>query len=366
MKTPRTMGLWLLVESGLHREARLRLEAGRTVIGGSDDDDVLLTDEGVQPAHLVFVLDGEGLHVEVAGAGVDRPGSDRSLEVGDTLQYPNRMLHHPGQSLSVGGVTLRFQLDDPARGDHPFSRAVVGAGATWQSRMRVARPAVAAAIIGVVAVSYWQGRRPDPLPVAPEASASEISAQFAATPAWQRLQLTSAADGRSELRGLLDDRRQLQQVLRLPALARQEPVVKVVIREEVLQHVRQVLQDPGLELQMHDPASSADLPSLEVRGTTSRPGAPALLTLLKKEWQGRVEIVDATAYEPGAKGQQTTRVSLPIKVTAVNAGQQYVEAASGARFFVGSVVGPEQVIESIGSDRVVFQVNGQRVEFVLP
>jgi hypothetical protein len=365
------MKVWLLVEQGLHKGARVCLaavaEPARWSIGSGPDDDILLTDDGVVPAHVVLVLGADELVVQVAGPDVRQHGHDTALAAGSSLRLDASMLHGNGHTLHLGAVRLGL-LDDasvlalgPAgeRVPEPVPQPLSPA---WASAVSVLAVCL---VLGTVVWPRGGNRAPAPTG-AGVISGAEAQTQLAGNAAWSRLRVVSTGDGRTELRGAVQDRSILQQALRLSAFSTQEPVVKVVVHEELVRHVRQVVPDPQVSLVMHNAVSEQALPALELTGTTRHAGVPAVVAVLKKEWEGRVEIIDRTSYAPENGKQATLRLELPVRITAVNVAEGYVEGVNGVKYFVGSAIRPQQTVESISSERVVFNVSGKRIDFVLP
>jgi hypothetical protein len=372
------MKAWLLVEQGLHRGARVCLQsahadaaAARFSVGSGADDDILLTDDGVAPGHLVLLLSGNGLVVQVAGPGVRQHGHDTALAPGDSLHLTAPMLRGNGQTLHLGDVQLGLLDDAAALGLEQGGAERSLGGNPWQLTPVWAAGASIVAVLLVLGAGIWPhgGNPGSPAPALASAGSGagpEAQTQLASRAGWSQLRVVSLPDGRTELRGAVQDRGLLQQALHLPAFASQEPVVRVLVHEEVIRHVRQVVPDTAVSLVMHNPPSAEALPALELTGITRKAGIPAAVALLKKEWEGRVEIIDRTSYVPESGKQLTLRLELPVRITAVNVAEGYVEGANGVKYFVGSAIRPQQTVESISNERVVFNVAGKRIDFVLP
>jgi hypothetical protein len=354
----------LRVDGGLHSDADVDLPAGTHVLGSGDDDDILLTDEGVVSGHLRIVVGDEGARVEALAGPVGLDDGAATLSPGDAWA-----LGAGEQGLRVGQAHLRVLVEGLASGGATSQTSGWMRWLTAPLPSRAFLPVIAPVAMGALLVAGVLWTRQGAVPPAPrESGLEQLQAKLADHPSWGGVQASRAPDGRLLLTGTVADRRELQQLLHQPALAgdqRGEPAVRVLVKDELLRHVGQALQDPSLRLDFV-PAAEHGLPELRVSGSTARAGVPALLKLLKTEWAQRVEIVDATAYEPPEGKRKTLRVELPIRIAAVNATQGFVEATNGRRYFVGSVIGPGQTLESIEEERVVFTVNGQRVPFQLP
>lgn len=363
--------LQLIVEEGLHRGARVPLAPGRHSIGSGPEDDVLLADPGIVPGHLVLELGPQGCDLRIVGEGVLFPGHELPAPPGETWRLAADALAAGSQSVRVAGALLRLEAEgqDGAGAAAAATPAPAGLNGTILRLSRhpaaaMAGLAVAAVLLSALGVALHRPAANVAARQAPQPP--DLQSQFAGDDRWKHLRVVKdATTGRVELQGAVDDRRVLQEALRLPAFERQEPAVKVVVKDELIRHVSEALQDTQLQLTLEPPAEGGPA-RLVVAGATTRPGVPSLLRLLKDEWAGRVEIVDRTSYAPAAGQARTLRVELPIRIAAVNVAERYIEASNGTRYFEGSAVGQDQTVESIGSERVVFNVKGRQVEFLLP
>jgi hypothetical protein len=364
------MKVWLLVEGGLHRGAVLCLEDGVHTIGSGADDDVLISDDGVQPGHLRLEVGARAALLHVAGDGVRVALRDKLLVPGSTLVLKSSALLREKRKLILGGATLSLRDRAPAHrgassGEGRRARRLTGYVIAWPAPRVLLGGGVALGMGALVLGVALQSSRT----AAPASSAEHLQSQLSQRADWRHLRASRALDGRWVISGAVDDRTALHEALRLPAFAdtpHGEPAVRVVVKDELLRHVAQVLQDPGLQLRLEPAADAGSVPLLVVSGSTQRPGVPALLNLLRAEWAQRVEIVDRTAYESEASSKRTFKVELPIRITAVNVAEAYVEAADGRRYFVGSTIAPGQTLDAIHAEHVAFSVGGRRIDFRLP
>lgn len=375
------MGWQLHVRNGQHRGARVELGLGRHTVGSGADDDVLLADDDIAPGHVLLEVSELGLRVQAMagavgvaghadalapGASIDVDGADGTLLLG-AVELGLKTVRSPAAEAAAAVPRWRRwgplrHLPDlphlpalPAWLQHPSGQAAAGAVATVAL--------VASLVLVVSGVFDERAAR------APEPGLAQLQATLAQRPAWGGLRASRAPDGRVLLAGTVADRRELQTLLHRPEFAggvRGEPQVRVVVEDELRRHVHQATQDPALALALQPASEGRNLPQLVVSGATQRAGVPAILKLLKDEWASRVEIVDRTVYAPDESNRRTLRVQLPIRIAAVNVTEGFVEAADGKRYFVGSAIGPQQTLVSIDEERVVFNVAGKQVPFLLP
>jgi hypothetical protein len=354
--------LRLRVEQGAHKGARVPLLEGRYTIGSGQDDDIWLSDEGIEPGHLVIEVDVERVKLRVMAAGASLSESSQALGPDDEVEWDAAMLTGPGCSIVLAGATFNLRREDGNDAGSHLRQSLP----SWLARPVSAVHAAggmciaAAIVLGVVAVPALLQPA---MPPAPAPQATDVQGTLSQREGWQQLRANAAPDGRLMLTGTVPNREALQEALHLPGLAGNEPTVKVVVRDELLRHVAQAIQDPQVQLDF-DAADASRPPRLVARGTTRRPGLPSVLKLLKDEFRGRVEIVDETHYE--LSDMKTVKVELPVRIASVNVSEGYIETADGRKHFVGGAIGPDHTLESISDEKVTFKVAQRLIDFRLP
>lgn len=363
--------VWLLVARGLHQGARLALGTGRHTIGSDLGDDVLLGDEGIAAGHLVLEVGERAVTVVAEGGAAVSLEPSQALQAGDRLELPWSALRGRGHRIELGNaVVIGLSIEQP-RAEEAKAASTASGRARWQQMLPwrggvMGAPAIALSCVlvlaGVAALSVDRTATQ----LRPTQDPAELRILLTQRDAWRQLNVSSGPQGRIVLTGMVPDRAALQEALRLAPLADAQPVVRVVVGDEVLRHVSQAVRDPAVKLELQPATTERPIPLLVASGTTQRPGVPSLLGLLKKEWSGRVEIVDHTLYEADASNRRTLKVELPVRIVAVNLSERYVETADGKRFLPGSTVIAGTTLEAIEDEQLVFMVDGRRVDYRLP
>jgi hypothetical protein len=371
---------WLVVRTGLHRGARVPLHAGTWVLGSAVEDDLALHDDGIQPAHLQLEIDGQQLSLRASQPGWSV--REAPLEANDTLSLPHHRWHEPLR-IALGSATLEVAWASDAAPVTSAPRVWRLAGRSWRLP-QIRWPAAALAPAGILlfaAVAWWQWAGPTTATVraAPADKADpqqRVQRRLQERPEWRDVALATLPGQRSELRGRVERREQLDELLADPALAALAPSIRVLVEQDLRRQVHELTGDGSLHVALENAAAaegaaSAALPAapqrqrLVVSGSTQRAGVAASLKLLNKELGERVEVVDRTLYEPNESDRKTVRIELPIRIGAVNSGEGYIEDTSGNKYFEGSSI-RGHVVESIEADKVVFNVSGKRIEFKVP
>jgi Inner membrane component of T3SS, cytoplasmic domain len=365
--------VWLLVARGLHQGARLALGAGRHSIGSDLGDDVLLGDEGIAARHLVLEVGESAVTVVAEGGAAMSIELSQALQAGDRLELPWSALRGRGHRIELGtAVTIGLSIEQP-RAEEAAAASTAGGSARWQQMLpwrggKTPAPAATAALSCALVLAGVAALGVDRTATQPRSTQdpAELRTLLTERDAWRQLNVASGPQGRIALTGMVPNRAALQEALRLGPLADAQPVVRVVVGDEVLRHVSQAVRDPAVKLELQAATAERPVPLLVASGTTQRAGLPSLLGLLKQEWSGRVEIVDRTLYEADAANRRTLKVELPVRIVAVNLTERYVETADGKRFLPGSTVTAGTTLEAIEDEQLVFMVDGRRVDYRLP
>ena len=385
---------WLHIRSGVHRGGAVALHDGLYRIGASLDDDVVLRDAHMLADHLHIDVDARGLRFTAHAPGwID---GDAALEPGTPLDAPCTTWHLP-RCLQLGDTRIELNWGPTApspAGQAPTLPRAAGVARQWgltrKPALIVAAGMAAAGLLATFAF-ILMGSGPAALRANPAGSDALQAAQqqLKAHAEWQNVVLKRSPALGAELRGSVEQRDDLNRLLRVPEVAALMPLVRVVIGQDLRRQIQDLAGDPAIQVEItpvpaqepsaqaspaHSPvdqagnaaAKTAAAPDARQRvvvtGTTTRPDVAASLKMLNIEFGGRIEIVDRTVYELGAGGGKKVRAELPFKIASVNAGEGYIENTDGEKYFEGSVVSGYRV-ESIERQKVVFSVNGKRIDF---
>lgn len=361
---------WLSVSQGLHRGAEVAIFDGQCRIGATLDDDIVLRDAGIVGGHLTLQVDAEAVLLRAAAPGwlLD----DAAIDPDSARHWVSRQAAvvalAPALRCGTAVLHIRWADADTARKDQ------AGPARRWTDWRRLLPLAMACAgLLVATLVIVIPARRAGSPPTAPQfVSGDALQAatrRLQSRGEWKHVAIARGHGTQMELRGRVERREELSQLLRAPEVMALMPAVRVLVDQDLRRQIHEMTGDGALEISFEDvagPEGGASRQRVIVSGSTQRPGVAASLRLLNKELGERVEIVDRTLYAPDEKDRKTVRVELPIRIAAVNATEGYVEASNGVRYFEGSAVGNGHVIESIGMDKVVFNVSGRRVEFIVP
>jgi Inner membrane component of T3SS, periplasmic domain len=158
----------LLVESGVHQAARAVLAADKNQVGRSADNDIVVTDIGVNGTAFVLEYCGRDVVLHAAGTVVEFPGR-KPLAPGETGRCAS------GGRFTSGGVSFRleFATHDPGSGVKP-ARSRFGSHAALAATGVIA----AAALIAMVPLKTAPARPADAVETTGSiASASGLAAQ---------------------------------------------------------------------------------------------------------------------------------------------------------------------------------------------
>jgi Inner membrane component of T3SS, cytoplasmic domain len=394
---------WLHIRSGLHRGGAVALHDGRYRIGASLDDDVVLRDAQMLADHLHIVVDAQGLCLTAHAPGWSE--GDAALEPDTPLELPCTTWHEPrclllGETrieLTWGPVASAPAVPTSAAPAAPWwAAAVRQCGSVGKPVQMAAGLVVAAGLLATFAF-IAMGSGPAPLRAGPGGRDALQAAQqrMSGRAEWQHVAIKRVPASGVELRGSVERRDDLNNLLRLPEVAALLPLVRVVVAQDLRRQIQDLAGDPAIQIEISNvpaqelsaqanptpspgdspvdqsgnAAAKAGAPSdarqrVVVTGKTKRPDMAASLQMLNIEFGGRVEIVDRTVYENGTGNERKVRAELPFTIASVNSGEGYIESSDGARYFEGSVVSGYRV-ETIEREKVVFSVNGKRISFPL-
>jgi hypothetical protein len=373
---------WLVVRAGLHKGAAVPLHEGRWRVGSTLDDEVVLRDAGVEPAHIEIMVSQQTLELRARAPGWLLDGQALSASA-DTAQVLGARRAQPA-ALRLGEAVLELAWVQTA----PARKTTL----SWLSWLlgkldladRRTRWALVSGAIGCAVLSVLFAWVATPVKAPDQASgvadpARLLERRLQDNPGWQRVRLTriggtAGGGGHVELNGRVERRDELDALVRSPEVAALAPVVRVLVEQELRRQIHEVTGDSKIDVAIEtvagEGAASAAGPAgpaaerqrVVVSGSTQRAGVAASLKLLNNELGARVEIVDRTVYEPDERDRKTVRVELPIRIASVNAGEGYIESTDGQKYFEGSVVSG-YTVETIEADKVVFNVAGKRIEF---
>jgi hypothetical protein len=368
---------WLRVRGGLHRGAAVPLHEGAVTIGSSLDDDIVLHDAGVVAAHLLVSAGDGALAVQAREGGWALEGLpvplNESIRVLSGRNAESVILRLGESAIELSGLG-----DHDPRREHLRARWIPGQLVRRLGMGRAGAPFVAGTVVIAVGLLWWFVETITPtgartLASVGPAPAAEIERSLRARSEWTKVALTGTAAVGYELRGRVDRREMLDELVRQPEVARLAPLVRVVVEQDLRRQIRELTGDGAIVVAIEDATPSAQSASAShpaalravVSGSTRRAGVKASLDLLSNEWGDRVEIVDRTLYEPDERDRKTVRVELPIRIASVNTAEGYVESSDGRKYFQGSSV-QGYLVETIESRKVVFNVAGKRIEFPVP
>jgi hypothetical protein len=394
---------WLHIRSGLHRGGAVALHDGRYRIGASLDDDVVLRDAPMLADHLHINVDAQGLRFTAQAPGWS--DGQAALEPDTPLDMPCTTWHEP-RCLQLGETRIELTWG-PAALASTVQASTVSAAPWWAAAVRwcglAGKPAQMAAGLMVAAgllatfAFIAMGSGPAPLRAGPGGRDALQAAQqrLVGRAEWQHVAIKRVPAIGVELRGSVERRDDLNNLLRVPEVAALLPLVRVVVAQDLRRQIQDLAGDPAIQVEIStvpaqelsaqagptqspvdspvdqagNAAAKAGAPfaarqRVVVTGNTKRPDMAASLQMLNIEFGGRVEIVDRTVYENGTGNERKVRSELPFTIASVNTGEGYIESSDGARYFEGSVVSGYRV-ETIEREKVVFSVNGKRINFPL-
>jgi hypothetical protein len=189
-----------------------------------------------------------------------------------------------------------------------------------------------------------------------------VERQIQSNASWQKIKVKLNPEGRIELVGSIQSRESLNKLIKDSNLDLVEPKVRVVVAQELVGQIKDFIQDDSVEISFED-RGATNTPLIVLSGQTSMSQLRQTLKLLTVELRDRVEIEDRTIYAPKESERRKLLVELPIRVAAVNSVEKYVESTAGAKYFEGSAISKDCVVDSVLEDVVVFSVNGKRVDF---
>lgn len=294
----------LHVVAGLHTGARCTIPMSGSWIGASDDDDVLLADEGVQARHVSVRVYGARVAVEAAGGDVEINGALLRQGTGLHTRLP--------VTLSIGTARVAFasrQNDKPVvRLFKPFMNIRSVAGVT-----------TVALVIGFCGMFD---------------AGSAVASMFRFTPS----HAVSGSDGAVD----------------------RDSTTPEIDRPDAVEALRQHVAAAGLD--SIEVAPGTDVSDIRARGTFA-PDAKEQWTSVQRWFDShygrRFVLVNSVA--PGRAPK-----SPDIRFDAVWLGQHpYVVDADGQRHYPGSNVGHGWWLKSIDTKRVVLRRGDRTFELSL-
>lgn len=317
----------VFIETGFHAGTVQRLSAGSYTLGSELDADIVLSDDGIQPIHLIVDLDPKGLRLEPLQGAVKVQGESDTLEPGG-----ERHLTAPA-SFKVGDTLIKITA--PADSVQSRRRRRI---------MFAAAGCVMLAVVGfqVANLSEGTGLRDAPdgpgqasmqlidRPDSPITSSDSTRGTAGAAPTDQ----AGAPDG--------DDVAELEPDITLDQAA-------AALRE------RLAAED------FADIKVQTAVDRIMVRGEAEpeRMDGWQAIRIWFDGTYGRDFLLVAT-IEP-AKNETPP----DLAIEAVWSGDDPYLVAGGQRFFVGAHVGDGWTIERIGSDEIRFKRNGKSFSLTL-
>jgi hypothetical protein len=373
-----TTGVRLLVKTGVHAGTEVDIADGQEIfIGGSEEDEICLLDPAIEPGHLAVAVVDKQMHIRCSRAtyaGMDSeplaPDKTWSINVDELKDLPLR-LRIGDTELLFGGPDVSATSAEPLLSTPPASQSNRPAVFTRLLLWPRLYPQRVAAVCIVSFLSVLVGHRlltnagvhstPERQKKA-ETDLLSVERQIQSNASWQKIKVKLNPEGRIELVGSIQSRESLNKLIKDSNLDLVEPKVRVVVAQELVGHIKDFIQDDSVEISFED-RGATNTPLIVLSGQTSKSQLRQTLKLLTVELRDRVEIEDRTIYAPKESERRKLLVELPIRVAAVNSVEKYVESTAGAKYFEGSAISKDCVVDSVLEDVVVFSVNGKRVDF---
>ena len=332
----------LAITDGLHEGARLR-ERRCLTIGSSLDDDLVLRDPGVDPGHAEIArLNGAWALLCAQGP------STRALAPLET-QRRGRCLR---QRFELGGASLvltQVLMQDPVpaeAGPRAARRRLAWAGAC-----------LALALVGGAAA--WWSARPGAVPALP-------AARSLVAEGWPDVQLVPEPGG-LVARGYVDDPAQLER------LHQWLDAQQAVLQQQRRTLVRQLHTGSEAATLVREALSAGSGVSVDyigagrvrVQGAVSEMGVRERLRRVAQDLAGVVQVDDRLAVVDTQASAPRMR-PLPFRILDVVPGPNgYFRADTGARYFVGAVLGDGAEVVAISSEAIEFQLGDRQVVYPL-
>jgi hypothetical protein len=382
----------LKVLAGLHAGALVDLKGPVVLMGRDVQCDVILSDESVEPLHLLLFIDGDQVRVRMLNGGAwldDEPITQETL-------------WQPGRTLDLQGVQFELQSDEaseqPAADSGDWADTVLADAPSpidtlieipmvptrrrWLDRhaRRAVAPDAAAlhrkswnartasgvvclcCAVTVLGVTFRELSASPSVPVKSVAawSPAMLDAKLAEE-AFQELKTTTDAAGVTVLTGYVADDTALQAVrahLREP-LQQGKVRLRLDTLTNLAKTLSQQIDDPGVKARFASPKQ------LELWGEATRAGTQSKIIRLQREFGSDFEIDARISYEEIMKAKaDPVPKKVPMQIAHVSGGAQpSIVTQAGEQYFKGARLEDGTEVVSITTEKVVLRYGEKVVEY---
>jgi len=343
----------LLVQSGMHAGALIKLKNGSNVLGHAPDCDVVLADEGLAARHLDIVLEGRSAWI--------RRLEDAPLEVNGRRLESQRAIVRPGTVISVGACRIILQSPLATDSDPDVDGGTADSPLAGIYSSLLAGRWLMLAVLGLGIFGIWWAWSDG---LATRTHASQYASKTTAAQLFEQgfrnlnladVQLLTVGQNNYRLSGFVDNQQQAQT---LSALAKNAPALRVESHVAVGSQIAAWISDSvaNPEVSVRYTGKGEVIIEGEVRALNHR----ARLEQVNEQFARLVRINDKTRPPAEPKSvvvRALEPTSLPYRAVPVISGRggnvTHVLAHEQRRYFVGAVLPDGSVLEAVDAKQVV-------------
>lgn len=335
---PAPVAARLLVRDGVHRGAWMSLRGERFSVGRADDNDIVLTDDGMPAAAGVWLPGADGWQL------LDAQGQPLA-PAGESRHGPRRL-----RRFAPHGVTCLLVEHAPV--------AAAAAARAPAPRRRLLKATLAAVACGLMVGAL--------LGVAQLSAPSPFARMAQALPSLQALQLPdvhlrSTDDGTLALVGFVADAQQLDTLrgwLQRSTVA--DALLRVQVGTALVGQVRQALDNPADARITYTGGGR-----VRIDGSTRSAELKRRVQALVADLRGVTAVDDQLAVVDG-KDTTPQKRALPIRIVNVMLGDApYFQTDVGVTYFIGSTLPDGAEVVSIGALQIVFRLEQRELIYRL-